>query len=89
MIGAGRDEAPIAPLFRAFAEYVRTQAAFVGSLMPHGGWIRRCSWRWTRSPRSVNPAAGWSHALAAIGAPGLHFHDCQYPGQRGTLAARE
>jgi type IV secretory pathway TraG/TraD family ATPase VirD4 len=36
MIGAGRDEAPIAPLFRAFAEYVHTQAAFVGSLMPHG-----------------------------------------------------
>jgi type IV secretory pathway TraG/TraD family ATPase VirD4 len=36
MIGAGRDEAPIAPLFRAFAEYVHTQAAFAGSLMPHG-----------------------------------------------------
>jgi type IV secretory pathway TraG/TraD family ATPase VirD4 len=36
MIGAGRDEAPIAPLFRAFAEYVHTQAALVGSLMPHG-----------------------------------------------------
>jgi type IV secretory pathway TraG/TraD family ATPase VirD4 len=36
MIGAGRDEAPIAPLFRAFAEYVHTQAALFGSLMPHG-----------------------------------------------------
>jgi type IV secretory pathway TraG/TraD family ATPase VirD4 len=36
MIGAGRDEAPIAPLFRAFAEYVHSQAAFVGSLMSHG-----------------------------------------------------
>ena len=32
MIGAGRDEAPIAPLFRAFAEYVHARAAFVGSL---------------------------------------------------------
>jgi type IV secretion system protein VirD4 len=36
MIGAGRDEASIAPLFRAFAEYVHTQAAFAGSLMLHG-----------------------------------------------------
>ena len=36
MIGAGRDEAPIAPLFRAFAEYVHARAAFVGSLQPHG-----------------------------------------------------
>ena len=36
MIGAGRDEAPIAPLFRAFAEYVHARAAFVGSLQPYG-----------------------------------------------------
>jgi type IV secretion system protein VirD4 len=36
MIGTGRDEAPIAPLFRAFAEYVHDGAAFVGSLQPHG-----------------------------------------------------
>ena len=36
MIGAGRDEAPIAPLFRAFAEYVHDRATFVGSLQPHG-----------------------------------------------------
>ncbi len=36
MIGAGRDEAPIAPLFRAFAEYVHDRAAFEGSLQPHG-----------------------------------------------------
>jgi type IV secretory pathway TraG/TraD family ATPase VirD4 len=35
MIGAGREEAPIAPLFRAFAEYVHAGAAFVGSLQPH------------------------------------------------------
>lgn len=36
MIGSGREEAPIAPLFRAFAEYVHTRAAFTGSLQPHG-----------------------------------------------------
>jgi type IV secretion system protein VirD4 len=36
MIGTGREEAPIAPLFRAFAEYVHGDAAFVGSLQPHG-----------------------------------------------------
>jgi type IV secretion system protein VirD4 len=36
MIGTGREEAPIAPLFRAFAEYVHTQATFTGSLMSHG-----------------------------------------------------
>jgi type IV secretion system protein VirD4 len=36
MIGTGREEAPIAPLFRAFAEYVHASAAFVGSLQPHG-----------------------------------------------------
>jgi type IV secretion system protein VirD4 len=35
MIGSGREEAPIAPLFRAFAEYVHTRAAFAGSLQPH------------------------------------------------------
>jgi type IV secretory pathway TraG/TraD family ATPase VirD4 len=36
MIGTGREEAPIAPLFRAFAEYVHAGAAFIGSLQPHG-----------------------------------------------------
>jgi type IV secretion system protein VirD4 len=36
MIGSGREEAPIAPLFRAFAEYVHTRAAFTGSLQAHG-----------------------------------------------------
>jgi type IV secretory pathway TraG/TraD family ATPase VirD4 len=36
MIGTGREEAPIGPLFRAFAEYVHDGAAFVGSLQPHG-----------------------------------------------------
>jgi type IV secretory pathway TraG/TraD family ATPase VirD4 len=36
MIGTGREEAPIAPLFRAFAEYVHSRAAYVGSLQPHG-----------------------------------------------------
>ena len=36
MIGTGREEAPIAPLFRAFAEYVHAGAAFAGSLQPHG-----------------------------------------------------
>ncbi len=35
MIGSGREEAPIAPLFRAFAEYVHVRAAFTGSLQPH------------------------------------------------------
>jgi type IV secretion system protein VirD4 len=36
MIGSGREEAPIAPLFRAFAEHVHAGATFVGSLQPHG-----------------------------------------------------
>jgi type IV secretion system protein VirD4 len=36
MIGTGREEASIAPLFRAFAEYVHAGAAFAGSLQPHG-----------------------------------------------------
>ena len=36
MIGSGREEAPIAPLFRAFAEYVHMGAALAGSLQPHG-----------------------------------------------------
>jgi len=36
MIGTGREEAPIAPLFRAFAEHVHAGAAFCGSLQPHG-----------------------------------------------------
>jgi type IV secretory pathway TraG/TraD family ATPase VirD4 len=32
MIGGGREDAPIAPLFRAFAEYVHAGAALTGSL---------------------------------------------------------
>jgi type IV secretory pathway TraG/TraD family ATPase VirD4 len=36
MIGTGREEASIAPLFRAFAEYVHAGAALTGSLQPHG-----------------------------------------------------
>jgi type IV secretion system protein VirD4 len=36
MIGTGREEAPIAPLFRAFAEYVHAGVALAGSLQPHG-----------------------------------------------------
>ena len=36
LIGTGREEASIAPLFRAFAEYVHAGAAFAGSLQPHG-----------------------------------------------------
>jgi type IV secretion system protein VirD4 len=36
MIGTGREETPIAPLFRAFAEYVHAGAALAGSLQPHG-----------------------------------------------------
>jgi len=35
MIGTGREDAPIAPLFRAFAEYVHDGAAFSGSFQPH------------------------------------------------------
>ena len=34
MIGGGRDDAPIAPLFRAFAEYLHASAAFTGSFQP-------------------------------------------------------
>jgi hypothetical protein len=35
MIGTGRQDAPIAPLFRAFAEYVHDGAAFAGSFTEH------------------------------------------------------
>jgi hypothetical protein len=35
LIGTGREEASIAPLFRAFAEYVHAGAAYAGSLQPH------------------------------------------------------
>ena len=34
MIGGGREDAPIAPLFRAFAEYLHASAAFTGSFQP-------------------------------------------------------
>ena len=44
LIGTGREDAPIAPLFRAFAEYVHDGAAFTGSLQPHRSWTRPCSW---------------------------------------------
>src|ERR1022692_4798871 len=36
LIGTGREEPSIAPLFRAFAEYVHAGAAFAGSLQPPG-----------------------------------------------------
>lgn len=42
----------------------------------HGGTLRRNNFR-----RDV----GWSAAVAAIGAPGLHFHDLRHTGS--TLAA--
>ncbi|HVB41185.1 MAG TPA: type IV secretory system conjugative DNA transfer family protein [Streptosporangiaceae bacterium] len=35
MIGTGREDTPIAPLFRAFAEYVHDGAAFTGSFAQH------------------------------------------------------
>jgi type IV secretory pathway TraG/TraD family ATPase VirD4 len=35
LVGTGREEASIAPLFRAFAEYVHAGAAYAGSLQPH------------------------------------------------------
>jgi integrase len=34
---------------------------------------------------NFNRAAGWSHAVAAIGVPGLHFHDLRHTGN--TFAA--
>jgi len=36
LIGTGREEAPIAPLFRAFTEYLHDRAAYLGSWQPHG-----------------------------------------------------
>jgi integrase len=35
--------------------------------------------------RNFNRAVGWSHVVAAIGAPGLHFHDLRHTGN--TFAA--
>jgi integrase len=43
---------------------------------PMGGPVRR---------GNFNRAAGWSHVVAAIGAPGLHFHDLRHTGN--TFAA--
>ena len=44
---------------------------------PMGGPLRR---------GNFNRATAWSHVVAAIGAPGLHFHDLRHTGN--TLAAR-
>lgn len=43
-----------------------------------GGVLRRGNFR---------KASGWSNAVAAIGLPGLHFHDLQHTGN--TLAAQD
>src|SRR5215471_6037936 len=58
-------------------------SAFVGSgpgalvfTAPSGTPLRR---------RNFNRAVGWSHVVAAIGAPGLHFHDLRHTGN--TFAA--
>ena len=49
LIGTGREEASIAPLFRAFAEYVHAGAAFAGSLQPHQqAGPAHADWPWTR-----------------------------------------
>jgi hypothetical protein len=41
MIGTGQDEAPTAPLFRAFAEHAHAGGAFVGRCSRTAGSIRR------------------------------------------------
>jgi integrase len=41
-----------------------------------GGPLRRSGW---------NKATGWPHAVASLGAEGLHFHDLRHTGN--TLAA--
>ncbi len=37
--------------------------------------------------RNFNRAAGWSYAVAAIGVPGLHFHDLRHTGNTFAVAS--
>jgi integrase len=37
--------------------------------------------------RNFNRAVGWSHVVAAIGAPGLHFHDLRHTGNMFAAAS--
>jgi integrase len=57
-----------------YAESDSTALVFTGQ---RGGVLRRGNFR---------KASGWSDAVAAIGLPGLHFHDLRHTGN--TLAAQ-
>ena len=58
------------------AEFVAPDATALVFTGPKGAPIRRSNF---------NPLVGWSAAVAAIGSPGLHFHDLRHTGN--TLAA--
>jgi len=58
----------------AYAEEVSTALVFTG---PRGGVPRRGNFR---------RDSGWADAVAALGIPGLHFHDLRHTGN--TLAAQ-
>jgi integrase len=59
----------------AYAEPDSTALVFTGQ---RGGVLRRGNFR---------KPSGWSDAVAAIGLPGLHFHDLRHTGN--TLAAQD
>jgi integrase len=70
--------AAILPVLRAhLAAYVGKEAEALVFTGPTGAAIRR---------GNLNKLTGWSAAVAAIGVPGLHFHDLRHTGN--TIAAR-
>ena len=70
MIGGGRDDAPIAPLFRAFAEYLHaTSPSPARSSRPRGS-TRHCSWGWlSQASAGVSLTSGVSLFRCSDGVP--------------------
>src|SRR5215813_15395688 len=61
----------------ALDTYARSESIALVFTGQRGGVLRRGNFR---------KASGWSDAVAAIGLPGLHFHDLRHTGN--TLAAQ-
>jgi integrase len=79
--GAGRrvigiPQAIVPDLKRHLAIYAKPEPGALAFPGARGGPLRRSNF---------NRSAGWPHAVAAIGAPGLHFHDLRHTGN--TFAA--
>jgi integrase len=54
-----------------FDSYVGTEATSLVFTGPRGGVLRRGNFR---------RGSGWAKAVAALGVPGLHFHDLRHTG---------